>query len=768
MSTPPSLATSNRYSSYNNSSGEEIDDTAPPARKPPAAWVKVHRQESPATTPTMLTKHRHVEQKPYKLCDVSEEKMADIRKLLERHPEFTANYDFQVRSVTHKVLDAQFENKIAALSLADNQALIGSWQNTQEKDIRSSVIKSIDEKKKPTQSKNVYTLTAFHATKTQFQSAVLRSGLHALAKTDQGYFGQGIYFTTYPEYSVLYGGREGGVILICEIAFRTLFPVATCDELMGRPIKTGFDGHAVHVVPKTDNPKEMMYVCRAPEQKAKFDEIVVHDASQTVIRYVLEYKPKTHFAAEIKENRTRKSLGELLETYIRNHPFSDQIMALSEKLDVLDCSSETPLDSGEVELYTYLQRSKGEDDASTIRNLEERMQRLLLKDDAPEFLITKYPASFLEDLESKEKKDPDLESADAYFNQEDYRKALLAYKKALETSGQSFRANVGCGKIFFREQNWEKVIFHFKEALKIKPTDQDACVNYVYALLQRVKKIIKIDSDAAARDLHEALQYQPTHPEALALLASIYFQKDAFNQAYCMATRALQYNPQHVHALRVRGAYYTTVTGREQLALADLNKSLELQPNNNTFALLYRARLCIALGDLHRAEEDCNSLLKKDKNSVPGLLLMAKTYLKLKKTTKAEKELKKIKSDSFIVPALCGEVFFQKSNFASALEKLNESIELYREWSRKEQRERVKIIFERDRLEYYDILLLRAEVHSKRKAIADALSDFEAAIMLFPNKPEAYQGRGTFYQNNSDPMKAKEDFQTAEKLKNKE
>ena len=265
----------------------------------------------------------------YKLDDVPAAEWMKIREQLDTHPEFTKNYDFRIQKVTNEVLNRQFEAKKEGLNLAaDNQALTGSFADRQEQEIRRGVVDSIAKMQSLTEYPNVYTLTVFHAPKKEFKDSVLRSGLHFLGKTDQGYFGQGIYFTTYPEYSVLYGGRGGGIILIGEVAYRSLFPVAACDELMGKPILPGFDGHAVHVVPKTENPNEMMYVSREPWQKAKYDEIVVRDPSQTVIRYVMEYNPKASFLTQISEKRTRKELQELIERYMDQNPTSDLFHAL--------------------------------------------------------------------------------------------------------------------------------------------------------------------------------------------------------------------------------------------------------------------------------------------------------------------------------------------------------------------------------------------------------------------------------------------------------
>lgn len=741
--------------------------------------VSAHRQRSAdVKAPDLLRKKTEEKEnsqpKVYELSDdIPPEEEAKIKAMLDLHPEFTKRYDIRIRKVTHPVLERQFDSKKEGLNLADNEALLGSWRGKPEQEIRQSVAESIDAAKSKAVfsnsageevPSNVYTMMVCHATKMAVLEAVLKSGLHGLARTDQGYFGQGIYFTTHPEYSVLYGGRGGGCILICEVAFRTLFPVAPSDDLMGKPILPGFDGHAVHVVPKTNNPKEMMYVSRGLRQKAKYDEIVVRDPSQTVIRYVMEYKPKESFASQMSETATRTELRKLILAYMKENPSSDQVIPLNLKLNEINGLSEETLGANEVELLHFLQRSLGERDVNTQKNLGERIQKLLITDDSPEVLASQHPDSFIDDMETKEKQDANLKKADQLLSKDKFRQAFEEYKKVLTSIPESFRARVGCGMACYQEKKWDEAIFYFDQALRSKPRDNNACANIVSALVERAKECITQPNDKAERDLLRALNYDSNNIKVLGMIASIYFSKDRFDEAFSMASRAIAMRPEHAPCLRLRGACYAAL-GKEHCEKAEKDLSASLRAQSHPFAFIHRAHLYIAMNRLEDALKDCNTLLdgcdkklKDDPGKIEGLKIRAKISLLQKNLKQAEKDLKECKKDDPAVLALWGELYLQKNNLKEALKHLTESIEIYNKWKAQ------KLLREKDLSDFYDALLLRAEVHHQMDSVTSAVDDYQQAMALFPEKSRAYQLRGDFYKKRKDEAKAQADYKKVGEL----
>ena len=92
----------------------------------------------------------------------------------------------------------------------------------------------------------------------------------------------------------------------------------------------------------------------------------------------------------------------------------------------------------------------------------------------------------------------------------------------------------------------------------------------------------------------------------------------------------------------------------------------------------------------------------------------------------------------------------QKNDLTQALKYFNQSFTNYQRLKDKEEEEEKEILNNKDRLEFYAILLQRAEVHHKLKSLTLALEDYKRAIELFPDKPEAYKQLGETYREWGD------------------
>ena len=252
-------------------------------------------------------------EKVYSLSDPTPEEMRKICDELAQNPAFTSRYDFRIQKVTHKIMSQNFQSAMEYINLADSQAVKDSWKGLQESEIRKRVLQSFESKQSRIGKTNIVTVTAYHATKKKYLECVLAQGVRFMQTTDPGYFGCGPYYSTRVDYCTIYGGRQEGVMLICKVFFRSgaLFPVSSCDDLKGQAIRTGFDAHGVHVVPKTKNLTEMIYVSSGPmdepwQKERLSDELVLRDSSQGMIEFLMEYKAKGLFLSQITEKRTGK------------------------------------------------------------------------------------------------------------------------------------------------------------------------------------------------------------------------------------------------------------------------------------------------------------------------------------------------------------------------------------------------------------------------------------------------------------------------------
>lgn len=693
------------------------------------------------------------EEKPYKLRDITAEERGEIDKRLAMHPEFTQKYDItRIQKVIDPGLEKLFEAQKESLKRATSIKLNPAWE-AQETSLREKIDASINSL--ATKDRNVYVLRAFHGAKRKFQDDILASGIHFIG-IDPGYFGQGPYASTDPQYCAMYGGEKGdGVIFIVDLVFRRLYPVAPCEDFMAAPIKPGFDGHAMRVVPVSDRQGEKMYKSCQPwdeknEERKIYHEVVVRDHSQMLIRYAMEYTLKEAFA--LQKTWTRDNLRESIFDYFDKYPTSDLFIVLNRLLDEINGTLEQKLNPKEQDLLHQLQRSLEEDDANSQINLGA-IQKLLPKDDSS---VNKLPSSYITEQERQEAKDENLQRGDDFYGKGQFEKAIKAYEKTLEHIRDSFRANLGCARAFNSLKNWDKAIFHFEEARKIKPDDPDARRDHVSALINNDNLV------GAAKLLSAALYKDPLNIEIMGKLATIYLSKGCIKQAYCLAAKALAFDATYAAALRVRGIYYYYACFDPRLGDSSYEKARkDLSRQTHPQALIHLARLYIAMNRVQEAQETCDLLLTSDSKSMNGLMIRAKISLMQKQPKEAESYISKCEKaqiDEFVIPALRGELCLQQDKLKDALIHLNKSVEIYRAWEEKK-----KILKKKDYIDFYYVLLLRAEAYFKMKSLQPALEDYAEAIKLFSDRPEAYRQRGNLYRlwdkkdmANADDIKAKE------------
>ena len=719
----------------------------------------------------------------YKLSCVPLDEMNTINDLLSRHPEFTKKYKFTVQKVIDPEAEERFElEKKNLRKLAESKFFSGSTEGLQEQDVRKSIDESIKKMRERTEYDNVYTLTAFHATKIEHRDTVLETGLQIRATTDPGFFGQGIYLTDFPDYAALYGH----CIFMVKVVAREYFPVTFSDfdhkKLMGKPLHTQFDGHAIHVVPeRKDVINGTVFVPRRSiKEPAMYDEIVVKRTSQTLITHVLQITPSDWYLLWLEnKNRTTEELKELILTYMSQNPSKELFHALNKKIEEINSSLERNLISNEVDFFTDLQLSLKERIGETQKVIRERILKYLSKDENCALALS---FTYKKELEKPDAKDTNLIKGDTHLKAGKYKDALIAYEKALKQS--PFLANVGRGDAFSCLGNWEAAILCFKTALMIKSKDCKARGKYVYALIERAKEFMRGgDFIAAALDLMEALNSDSDSFEASALLAGVYLSQNCINRAYVAAINALTVNANYVPALRVRGAIFVC-WGKYQQAAQDLKKSLDIvKPDEHLFynlALMHQVHLYLgmslldkvqATNLLDKAQADCNLLLGRDPTNSDGLMFQAKIALRqnrLKETERYINKYEKTLSNEIAFLSLKSEFLILSGDLDQALVFLNQAVKNYQDWVVKEKETSQEILSSRDKIDYYDILLQRAEVFHRMDFLEAAVSDFEQAIKLFPEVPKAYNLRGHFYTVHREWDKAKLDYENSKMLEAKE
>ena len=714
--------------------------------------------------------------KIYELQEPTPGKMRKILEVLNRHPEFTEKYDFEILVVKQRGFELQFQGKKMLLNETD-ASNTASWKTKSFHDTRQSIVNSITAIKKPSKKHpNVNTLTAFHGTRLEYVASILDQGIRRRATTDPGFMGSGIYFAVEPQYSAMYGDKSGCVVFGCKLVSRgDLFPVVHDDKYLGQPLEADYDGHAAYVVPKDkSNPNEKWYRCVLPNEQKRFTEIVVSDNSYFKISWMIKCRLKEIYALRLARH-SRKDLQNAIITYLRLNPGSDAFSALDSVLDNIKNSLDADCDAKELELLSLLQSALGK--GVSQRLIVEKIHQFLQENYSIDGLTGDLPAGYVAKQEEQELVDDNIRNADQLYKQKKYEQALQAYKKSKE-SLHSFRAYLGCGKAANKLNDLEEAITNLETALRFKKDDSKARSVYSKSLRKRAQKFIEQGQYAEAEgDLRKAIEFDRSNLAALALHAKLLFSQDCFKRACLSAERALATDPDYFPALRMRGIIYF-IWGKNFYAQAekDLSKSLELEKKPNPLALTYRAYLYIASERLREAQRDCDLLLESDPDNIDGYIIRAKIALLQKDTKKAEKDLQicnKKSPNDFLIFGLMGDLFLQRNDLANALKKLNQSVELFKQLLGQDEKLELKKLKHKDYVDFYGILLTRAKAHyqsyiakGKGNFLELTSADYNEAIKLFPDKPEAYLSRAAFYEEMGDQEKAKADRSKAAELEN--
>eukprot|EP01127_Copromyxa_protea_P004429 TRINITY_DN14290_c0_g1_i1.p1 TRINITY_DN14290_c0_g1~~TRINITY_DN14290_c0_g1_i1.p1 ORF type:complete len:1255 (-),score=211.77 TRINITY_DN14290_c0_g1_i1:59-3427(-) len=131
-------------------------------------------------------------------------------------------------------------------------------------------------------------LPAVHATSFEVANSICATGFVALSSLDEGWYGKGIYFSTFANYTLPYLVRyEDPSMLISFLACGNTLPVnqhhQASNSLIGKPIVSGYNSHYIVVKPDGEVPKE------ATDSRL-YDEVVVAQEAQIVPAYVIRLK----------------------------------------------------------------------------------------------------------------------------------------------------------------------------------------------------------------------------------------------------------------------------------------------------------------------------------------------------------------------------------------------------------------------------------------------------------------------------------------------
>lgn len=294
-----------------------------------------------------------------------------------------------------------------------------------------------------------------------------------------------------------------------------------------------------------------------------------------------------------------------------------------------------------------------------------------------------------------------------YNQRKEYAKAIAEYDKAIElnpTYPNSWNDR-GAAKSWLG--HWQEAIADYDKAIELNP-------RYGKAYENRGKAYGALGDNArAAEDLNRAAKIDSSNKgadkiieEALALV-----QRGKFKEALALYNQAAKIYPDNQFVFVNRGNLYNNNFRDYDKAIADYNKTIEINPK---FSWPYHNR-AVALGRLGRWDEaivDYGRAIEIDQRYAEAYNGRAWAYCQI-------------------------------GNFEAAIVDANRALEL-----------------KPNEANYFDT---RAAAYAGLKRYEDALADYERAIKILP-EGWLYYGRGKIYKLMGDEAAAKADFDKAKEL----
>ena len=286
----------------------------------------------------------------------------------------------RIEIINNPALTRQFEGKVMVLNArGDNAAFMPKWGSESDLPVRTRIDQALKEITvlHPSTYQHVQFLPMFHGTKATLVDSIFQTGFANLATTDSGFFGKGIYNTSYAEYA--HRVYSDGTILFNWVAFFSAYPVTHPDmsKLQGGSNYSNYDAHYTLIVPRNpDNPNEVVYFPLTDTQDPTYDELVVFDSSHVLPRYLVTLAPEGPNLTPIGVQATGLTLMMAIGTYFPQVDAHLQPL-LQQQIALLSSHLNAALTQDQLSLLRIIERSQTETDLSIKMTLASRVTKLL-------------------------------------------------------------------------------------------------------------------------------------------------------------------------------------------------------------------------------------------------------------------------------------------------------------------------------------------------------------------------------------------------------
>lgn len=203
-----------------------------------------------------------------------------------------------VKVIYNKTINRAFELQLGMLQERhDDPEFQPNWQNESDSEWRHQVHGMFEAWAQPYKDDdypNVKIIPGWHGTKSfEVVEKIGKKGFANLAKTDEGFFGKGLYFTENAEYARRVYSH--GTLVMAWLCVFSEFPTIHSDMkgLSGKGNKENYDAHFAPVIPRDgniSNTTSIYHACK-PNQQHQYFEIVLFESTRCLPRYVFELQP---------------------------------------------------------------------------------------------------------------------------------------------------------------------------------------------------------------------------------------------------------------------------------------------------------------------------------------------------------------------------------------------------------------------------------------------------------------------------------------------
>ena len=326
----------------------------------------------------------------------------------------------------------------------------------------------------------------------------------------------------------------------------------------------------------------------------------------------------------------------------------------------------------------------------------------------------------------------------AYYDLEDYQKAIEDYTKAIQLNPNYINAYFNRGLARYDAEDFSGAIADYSKVIELQPQDADAYYKRGLAQydLQNYQKAIE--------DYSETIRLQSDNPLAYRSRGIARVNAGDLQGGLADYTEAIRLDPKNILAYYDRGRTRFHL-GDYQGALADYDRVIALEPDNR-YVYGNRCSTQINLGKHQAAIDDCTKAIELKPNAV-AYNNRCVAYLNLQELENALADCSKaieLTQNDHKAYSNRGMVEVARQDFEAAIADYTKAIELN----------------PNDAQSYSNRAVAYYELQDYNQAIAD----YVQAIRLKPDYATAYYGRGMVRVTLGDKNGAINDFQQAGQL----